>query len=785
MKLFFRILMLLTIPVLAGAFEMRGALYRSDTREPLASVMVILVSGTNEISRTQSEENGNYILSNIDGGDYTAEFRLPGFYGEKKVLSVKGNISLNVYMTPQSSLSLGEVDVIGEKEKDTASKNTLDKSIREKASASITGDAVGPLTKMPGVQDLGMGNFQNNTKLSVRGGSGNENLAFLDEAVIPNPYHRFTGDSVFIDDIVQSITLYKGVIPAEYGQAMSSMLDVKTEEGTPGLHGKINIGLLNTYLTLSGASADQKWNWAGGIRRTQYDLIFKLFMHTNDPSQQIPYYLDSHGRIQYKEGGDIVSFDWQYSSEPGFYSNNGLLNPNSKPTNYGEINFTGAVLNMDWKHNFDRALYLQQAFGWSWSYQLMEILEPDADAYKMSESQNLRYKTALGYEPFEWLQFKAGAEVIYYPKIYFTNSLGGSFTNQLTLQPEWKTFSSNSYNGQMGMYAVFLQNETEFFDNKAYIEDGIRMNYSDFIKKYSIDPRLTIGYRFSDRDKIYVAAGYLSQFPDDAWTLSFLDTNSDLSIPGCWHYVAGTEWGFMNSFDVTVEAYYKQYEHYPTEGTNSALLYQTEGFQRHVYGFEVLLMKKKDSIPVYGWISFGSYFAQAYLDNPPDPNALYSLNPGSIAGGSSITVAGQYGLPPVKVWYNDGSQDYKLDITAVWDISKNWSLTSEFQYSSGSYYTPVIGTKEAVDPMNPAVTNILPVFGEYNSEKMPDQHSLNLKIEFFWDFCGLPAGAFLQVNNVYNYRPALSYNYKDNYKTKEAVVFPIGIYPLLGLWMKW
>ena len=317
-----------------------------------------------------------------------------------------------------------------------------------------------------------MGNLQNNTKLSVRGGTGNENLAFLDEAIVQYPYHHLMGDSVFIDDIVESITLYKGVLPARYGQALSSMLEVNTVEGKPGFHGKVNLGLLNTYVTVSGASDDQKWNYAGGIRRTHYDLILPLFIQNSDSytNPVFPYYLDSHGRICYKDSRDTVSFVWLFSEEPMSYTNSSYYKKNV--TNSGLMNYADGMVNLDWKHSFNREWYLQQSIGTMWSSQDWQMTEPDNSSLMKTEEQNIRYKTLAGFAPLDWLSFKLGGEIIYYPNNFYTNYVSGFVTNQVTGQPEWMSFDNKYFRGQLGIYSIFFENETDFFENHVYLEDG-------------------------------------------------------------------------------------------------------------------------------------------------------------------------------------------------------------------------------------------------------------------------------------------------------------------------
>ncbi|MEJ7666711.1 MAG: Plug domain-containing protein [Hymenobacter sp.] len=74
-------------------------------------------------------------------------------------------------------------------------------------------DILKTLQLKPGVQSSGEGT----TGLFVRGGSSDQNLVLVDNALVYNPNHLFGLFSVFNSDVVQSVDLYKSGFPAQYG----------------------------------------------------------------------------------------------------------------------------------------------------------------------------------------------------------------------------------------------------------------------------------------------------------------------------------------------------------------------------------------------------------------------------------------------------------------------------------------------------------------------------------------------------------------------------------------
>ena len=80
---------------------------------------------------------------------------------------------------------------------------------------------------LPGVQS---GNEGTNN-ISVRGSNQWGNLVLLDEAVVYNPSHVLSFFSVFNNDAIREVNLYKSFFPLKYGGRSSSVIDVRMREG--------------------------------------------------------------------------------------------------------------------------------------------------------------------------------------------------------------------------------------------------------------------------------------------------------------------------------------------------------------------------------------------------------------------------------------------------------------------------------------------------------------------------------------------------------------------------
>ena len=80
---------------------------------------------------------------------------------------------------------------------------------------------------LPGIKSAGEGN----SGYYVRGGGSDQNLILLDEAPVYNASHLLGFFSTFNSDAIKDAVLYKGNQPANFGGRLSSVLDIKMNEG--------------------------------------------------------------------------------------------------------------------------------------------------------------------------------------------------------------------------------------------------------------------------------------------------------------------------------------------------------------------------------------------------------------------------------------------------------------------------------------------------------------------------------------------------------------------------
>src|SRR5699024_4943343 len=126
---------------------------------------------------------------------------------------------------------------------------------------------------MPGVQGAGEGS----SGFYVRGGSADQNLIMLDNVSLYNASHLMGFFSTFNSEVLRDVTLYKGAMPAQYGERLASILDVQQRVGNNReYHVGGGIGLISSNLNIEGPIQKGKSSFLIGGRRTYADDVARL-----------------------------------------------------------------------------------------------------------------------------------------------------------------------------------------------------------------------------------------------------------------------------------------------------------------------------------------------------------------------------------------------------------------------------------------------------------------------------------------------------------------------------
>ena len=114
------------------------------------------------------------------------------------------------------------------------------------------------------------------SSFQVRGGTAAQNQVLFDLAPVYNVGHLAGLFSAFNDDALAAATLYKGLLPAQYGGASSAVLDITGKSGDKqSWHGGGSIGLLSSKGVVEGPLVKDKASMLVSARRSYMDLLLQ------------------------------------------------------------------------------------------------------------------------------------------------------------------------------------------------------------------------------------------------------------------------------------------------------------------------------------------------------------------------------------------------------------------------------------------------------------------------------------------------------------------------------
>ena len=136
-------------------------------------------------------------------------------------------------------------------------------------------------------------------RFSVRGGEKDDVLVRLDGMELFNPYHLqdFGGAVSLVGlDLIQRVDLLMGGFPAEYGDKMSGVFDIKTKsKKIEKVSANFGVDLINTTAMVEGPLSE-KGSWRLSARRGYVDLILALIDLEEDYK---PQYADAYAKLTY------------------------------------------------------------------------------------------------------------------------------------------------------------------------------------------------------------------------------------------------------------------------------------------------------------------------------------------------------------------------------------------------------------------------------------------------------------------------------------------------------
>lgn len=611
-------------------FTISGYLTDKSSQETLIGANIF---ENNHREGTTTNAYGFYSITLPEGKSNLA-FSYIGYESTNKELELLKDTLINIEL--KSNTLLQEVVIEGSRQ-ETGLKSTqmgaIDIPIEHiKNTPTLLGEAdvMKTLQLMPGVQ----AGAEGSAGIYVRGGSPDQNLILLDGVPVYNVDHLFGFFSVFTPEAVKKVSLFKSSFPARFGGRLSSVIDVRTNDGDMNrYHGSLSIGLLSSKINFEGPIIKNKTSFNISARRSYLDVLANPFMSKDE---KIAYYFyDINAKINHRFSDRSRLFISFYKGEDQFKHklnenyNNGYV-PESKNDFVNKTSFYwgNTIAAIRWNYIFNNKLFSNTTVSYNrYQFNLRNfniensknkdyISTSRYDSKYQSGIKDLAYNLDFDYHPIPSHHIRFGTNYLYHQ-----------------FRPEVMTNASEENdNGIINKELYTTQNNPSIFAHEisAYLEDDFNVtdklsvnagvNLSSFFvqqkKYYAIQPRLSTRYELSKDLALKGSYSRTCQY-------THLLTSSSLSLPtDLWvpitknikpmtadQYCLGTYYQGLKNWEFSVETYYKKMNNVLDYKDGSNFVGISTGWEDNVemgkgrsYGIEFLAQKTAGKST--GWISY-------------------------------------------------------------------------------------------------------------------------------------------------------------------------------------
>jgi len=662
-------------------------------------------------SGTVTNPYGFYSLS-VPSGYYTITFSFLGTKPQTREMEISQNTKLNIELDADN-LHIKEVVVRGESaiknvEQAEMSVVRLPATTVKKLPALMGEvDLIKIVQMLPGVKPAGEGS----SGFSVRGGNPDQNLLLLDEAPVYNASHLLGFFSVFNNDALSGLKLYKGDMPASMGGRLASFLDIRMKNGnTKKFSGNGGLGTVSSRLTLEGPiGKNEKTSFMISGRRSYADLFLKL-SSDEDIKNNTVFFYDLNAKINHRFNDKNRLFISSYLGKDVFRSNE------------NELNYGNRTFSLRWNHLFSNKLFSNTTLLYSkYNYELSNKLGASAFKwqsnmedysakldfnYFLNANNNIKFGGIFTFHKFEpghafglgeqsfLSDYRVNESNAYEQAIYLSNEqkIGEKLTLKYGLR-----FSMFNNVGEGTVYN--FDENYEVSNTTSYKKGDVFNTYTNweprFGLKYTLTPSSSIKMSYSRTTQyLQLTQNSTGGLPLDVWFPSSPNVKPQTSDQFAVGYFRNF---YDNTIETSLETYYKKLHNTIDFKDFADLLLnkEIEGELRfgdaEAYGFE--FMTKLNFNRLQGWFGY-----------------TWSKSERTIKGiNNNKTYRSPYDVP----------HNFKAALS--YDLSKRTTISANFTYSTGSPVTYPVGRAEYQG-------SLIKIYSDRNTYRMPDNHRLDLAL---------------------------------------------------------
>lgn len=654
-------------------FTLSGTIRDASSGETLIGA-TIKISGT--ISAGTQTNNYGYFALTQSEGNYTVTISYLGFIPVTKNINLNKDTKLNVELLVGNDLGGIVIRAKDRKNENVKSAQMGLEKIDMKALNSIPvllgeKDILKTIQLLPGVKSGGEGN----TGFYVRGGAADQNLIILDEAVVYNSSHLLGFFSTFNADAIKDVSLYKGGMPAQYGGRLSSVLDVKMDDGNnKEFKFQGGIGLIASRLKAEGPIVKDKGSFMVSFRRTYIDLFLQASPDSSINGSTLNFY-DINAKANYK----INDKNTIYIS--GYFGKDNIGVKDLFENNWGNVTTTFRL-----NHIFNDRLFSNTSLIYNNYNYTVRLLNDVTNFKATSLVRDFNFKEDFQYfSNKHTLRFGLNATHHRISPIDITTSQE-SQVNPLTqekrygletavyISDEWAVNQKLNflYGARLAAFSLLGPGNFGSYDAAGNILSSEKVSDGKFYKNYlNLEPRFSLSYLFNEENSvkasynrntqnIHILTNATSSSPTDQYVLSSNNIKPEIAD----QVAAGYFRNFNdNNYEFSGEVYYKWMQNQidyrdaaellGNSNVESELLYGTG----RAYGLELFFKKKFGKLN--GWVGYTLSRTE---------RKFAELNNGN---------------------YFPARQDRTHDVSfvGIYNLNKRWTFSSSLIYSTGNAVT--------------------------------------------------------------------------------------------------
>jgi len=640
----------------------------------------VRLKGTTDGAAT--DETGHFRFRTRRRGPATLRASAVGYEASERSVRLPPGDTVRVELVLSSAqVELEEAVVTGTYSTGTGEQTTLDPT-EAVTTPGAAGDLFRALQSFPGVAAPGDG-----AGLFVRGGDVTETKTLLDGAPLHHPYRyaspaggTFGAVRPFLVDGTQ---LSMGGFSAQYGDALSGVLALQSQDRPTKSQRYVNLGLAAASLALDQPLLDDELGLRVSGNRSFTGLLFRVNGQSDDFAT-VPQGLDG-----------TLSLTWDYADTGqlkllSFARRNRIGVETARGTYVGlyRSETTNRLHSLRW--TAARGAWTVESTA-AWSAFKTEKTFGALDLSPTDAATSLRLDATRSTETWT---FQTGGTVEY--RRY---QFDGTFTAQPgVVRPNapTRTVTTTTPATRSGGYAEVT---TKLFAQLT-ARLGLRADHHTRANQLIVDPRAALSWRFDANTRLRAAWGLYHQFPE-LRTFSEHSGANTLGAQRAQHFVVGLRHE-RNPLLLRAEAYHKPYHdlvvrtgpaHFANVGTSVAQ--GVDLFAKYGAFLETR---------VNGWVAYS--LLRSHRTQPRDLGTKVRL---------------EQGPAPF---------DLTHQFTAVGKVRviDQLRVGGTYRYVTGKPFTPVVGTERA------ASGPLLPVDGPVGSERLPAYHRLDLQVSYFWPF---------------------------------------------------